>query len=923
LAAALAVAKPDQTIAVDKGSYAGPFANKVPVKIRGKCAHEVVLTSASADLPMWSWSSGKLELSDLRLTGEERAIAATGGGLNLRRVAIDSARYIGLHVTKAATAELEDVVVRDTRPQANGGHGRGIWVESGASLSLTGGAIVGNRTAGVTVSDTGSVISLTNAVIAGTSAQQSDNKGGRGVVVSNGADLSLSKVQVLSNQASGIACYNAGEVELANVAVAGTKAEPATGAEGYGLLVSGGEVHAYEVLSQANTAVGIYATGALSQLTLQVLSVLDTVANAKGSGTGLRVEGGASVFADGLHVEASTEYGVLVSGAGTALVVSRGLVANTAARSTDASAGYGIWCQDGASCSLDLVRVHNNRTVSVTAAGNGTDLTLTDVTISQTLSRQEDLGRGVGLQIVEGASCSGKDVLVHGSRTAGLWVSDPGPVELDGLQVVATQAQESDGWGGRGIHWVRSDPALGQSHVIGNSVLRDNRDHQLYLEGDSLLLDNVQMANTQADSAGDSGHAIQVRNGGQIDGYGVVLTDHRTAAVFARDDGTSVKLEGGCILRTEPRQADGAYGRGAVVESGASLELVQMRLSGHRGVSVSAASVSGGAAGTVSQLILQDVVIDGTLPGASGGDLTARGVEAHNSQVEVRGLRVHDAAGAGVALYGNAGAETTAILRDLHVTGAGGATSAVGLVAEDAGSVVVRRMRTAGPFAVHIEVRGNTQLYAGHVGLQQTGPAATGLGLLCAQQATCQLAVSQLAGSFQAAVLGLDVGTTVKLTGSAVGRDGDPQLAKYGAVVLDGAALEAAASAWHGAALAAVASDAGGVSLVGSVLYQLATATQPADGLRLTSGASGQFTAGQIAGFGRCGALTVDDSSLSLTQSVVADNRFGIGQMLDGAYTVLASWLDDNQNQLATGEFVLPTLPTKPKVTERAPAFTL
>jgi hypothetical protein len=923
LAAALAVAQPDQVIAVNKGTYWGPFSAKVPVQVRGKCAAEVVLSSANADAPLWSWGGGKLELSDLQLTGEERAVAATAGTVVLRRVAVASARYIGLHVTDLATALLEDVVVRDTRPRADGKHGRGVWVEAGAALTLTGGAIVGNRTSGVMVAGTGTNVTLTKTIISGTAAQLSDNKGGRGLVVSDGAALALTDVQILSSYSSGIACYDAGVVALTGVVIADTQAEPASGGEGYGLLVAGGAVHARGVLVRANTTIGIYVTGASSDVTLEGAVVEDTAANNKGSGVGLVVESGAEVTGSALHVTGSTEYGVLVSGATSKFTTTNSLVANTAARNTDLAAGYGVWCQDGAACTLHQTRVHNNRTVSVTAAGSGTSLALTDVTISQTLSRQEDLGRGVGMQLVEGATCQANTVLVYASRTAGVWVSDPGPVELVGVQIAATLPQESDGWGGRGIHWVRSTPAPNQPHTIKNCVLRDNYDHQLYLDGDTLLLDKVAMASTKSDSFGDGGHAIQVRTGGKVTGTDVVLTDHRTAAVFARDPGTSVQLSGGCILRTAVREVDGAYGRGAVVEGGATMALRRMRLSGHGDIAISAASEAGGPAESVSALVVQDVVIDGTQVDGDAGALTGRGVESHNSRVEAGSLRVHNVGDVAVALYGHGGAQTTTLLRDLHMTSTTSATQAVALVAKDAGPVVIRRMRTSGPFAVHLEIQGKTQLFGGHVGLGQLSDKPGGIGLLCSKQATCQLVASQLTGAWQAAVLGLDAGTTVQLRGTAVGRDGDSQLARYGTVMLSGATLDATASVWHGAEVAAVASDAGSVSLAGCAVYQLAKASQTADGVRLTTGATGQFAAGQIAGFGRCGVLSAQGSSLALAKSVVADNRYAIGQMLNGTYTVVGSWLHSNQNQLASGSFPLPTLPARPIATEQMPAFTL
>lgn len=923
LTAALAAAKADQTIAVDSGTYVGPFSSKVPVQIRGRCAAQVLLTSTDTIKPVWSWTSGNLELADVRVTGEARGLAASGGVVNLTRVMIDGARTIGLHATNGAAVIGGRMVIRNTAADSDGKGGRGVWAESGAWLDLMDSALLGNRTAGLTLSGAASEGHLLQVSVIGTLPQPADNKGGRGVVVSDGAALEAEALQVHNNRTGGVALYNAGAVQLDFAAIAGTKSEASGGAEGYGLLVAGGTVTGSALHLQGNQAAGIYATGPNSSLYFDQAYVRSTQPNASGLGVGLRVEAGAKVAIHALDSSQNTAYGVLASGPSTSLSLDNSLIADTAPNPTDSREGYGIWCQDGASCSLAKTRLHQNRTVAATAAGAGTSLTCTDSIISATLSRLEDLGRGVGLQIVEGASCEASGLLIHGSRAAGLWVSDPGPVTLDGLQIAATQAQEKDGWGGRGIHWVRTTGTAATGD-IRNAVLQNNRDHQLYLEGDTLILDQVAIAQTESDAAGDGGHAMQLRKGAQLTGTHMVLTDHRTVAVLARDPGTSATLTDGCILRTLPRAADGAYGRAAVAEAGAALTLSRMRLSAHRGVTVSAASVAGADDSAVSKLVLQDVVVDGTLPGASEGDQTARGVEVHHSRLSVEGLRVHNAAGAAMGVYGDADAKEDSVLRDIHIThDAAASTKAVGLVADDAGGLVVRRLRSAGPLAVHVEMRGNTQLQGGHWGLHHGGEASKGIGLFCAEQAVCDLRVSRLTGAWLAGVLGADAGTQVRLTGTAVGEPDAAARARFGAVVSESAVLEATASVWQGADSAAVVADAAGSDLADCALYQSAAKAAGADGLRLSAGASGQFRRGQIAGFGRCGALAGSESTLLLANTLLTDNRFGIGQMLDAVYTVVASWLTGNQNQLGVGAFVLPVLPQRPVATERAPAFTL
>ena len=83
---------------------------------------------------------------------------------------------------------LEDVVVRDTQPMKGGILGRGIGVEGGARLEASGLTLDGNRGAGLSASDSGTVVDLEDTLVSG-SLGSPNSTSGFGIGVQFGAAL--------------------------------------------------------------------------------------------------------------------------------------------------------------------------------------------------------------------------------------------------------------------------------------------------------------------------------------------------------------------------------------------------------------------------------------------------------------------------------------------------------------------------------------------------------------------------------------------------------------------------------------------------------------------------------------------------------------------------------------------------------------
>lgn len=117
-----------QTIALARGSYAGPLVLPARVALIGACPSETVLRGSSA-APVLTLS-GSATIAGLRLEGGATSLSAEGGSLRLRELWLSGAAGAGLTIGLGTDAHLEDVAIRGS---------------GGAGLVIRSAAVVGRR----------------------------------------------------------------------------------------------------------------------------------------------------------------------------------------------------------------------------------------------------------------------------------------------------------------------------------------------------------------------------------------------------------------------------------------------------------------------------------------------------------------------------------------------------------------------------------------------------------------------------------------------------------------------------------------------------------------------------------------------------------------------------------------------------------
>ena len=136
----------------------------------------------------------------------------------------------------------------------------------------------------------------------------------------------------------------------------------------------------------------------------------------------------------------------------------------------------------------------NNRYTGIFAIGAGTELTLSDVLVGYTLSRQSDGKGGIGLSIKEGATVEVSRTVFTNNREIGVFAADSGTeLSLSDVVVGYTLSKLSDGNFGRGLT-IES----GASVEVSRSVFTNNRERGVvaFNEGTKLTMSDILISHT-------------------------------------------------------------------------------------------------------------------------------------------------------------------------------------------------------------------------------------------------------------------------------------------------------------------------------------------------------------------------------------------------------------------------------------------
>jgi hypothetical protein len=274
----------------------------------GAGAKIVVEGSALADtLPNDLGTNGYGIALEAGATGEVRSSALTGNG-TAGVVVADP----GSKLTLSAS------VIKSTRGDAKKKAGLGLSVEAGGAATITGSAFVANRDVGIAVRGARTTATIDQSIVRNTLPVAADGVHGRGIEVGTGAKASIARTSVLSTRGSGVLSISEGSaIEMQNTWIADTTAEQGTSGAGRAATVqNGATMTMLGVVAQRSEQAGVVVIGEGASLIAKSSRIEDVVAS-KGDTFGHGIVGilGGSMVLDDVAVRRCSAVALVFDGA--------------------------------------------------------------------------------------------------------------------------------------------------------------------------------------------------------------------------------------------------------------------------------------------------------------------------------------------------------------------------------------------------------------------------------------------------------------------------------------------------------------------------------------------------------------------------------------------------------------------------------
>ena len=408
---ALTAAAAGATIAVDAGNYDEKLTPTRSVTIIGRCAEQVVFSTADGTGPGLRIENVDVVAKNMTFRGFSGGVAAFGSKTSLSGIVVEDSILNGISASNAGTVlTLSNVVVRGTRLPVGNNQSFGLVAQTRARLEVVDCVIEDNDFANVVSTGAGVVTHVTRSIIrdgrpptTGAFARSF----GIGIYVSNAASLDLEESAVIDNAADGIvvtrgtAAGAAASGRVARSVVRGTKFDPVL-EYGRGIEVgNSSSIVVEQTTSFGNTQVDLIATeGGAADIHDSTTFGSDGDDPAVLAGAGLLVSTSATAKVRSLAIASPRRTGIQVQDRGT-LDLSDSLVLGTHPEpKLDAKGldyGFGMSLDRGSTVTMTRSTVERASTVGILSQGGAVKLDGVLVRRTQR-SRRGESGRGLSAQ---------------------------------------------------------------------------------------------------------------------------------------------------------------------------------------------------------------------------------------------------------------------------------------------------------------------------------------------------------------------------------------------------------------------------------------------------------------------------------------------------------------------------------------------
>jgi hypothetical protein len=387
-----------------------------------------------------------------------------GGRLDADRIRVEDVDELGVDVRDAgSSARLSDAIVRriDEVTDADDLRGRGVRAGAGASVDLERAIVDEAQSHGLSAA--GGVLRLAHVVVRRTKPRL-DLKSGLGMEVHSGGGAAGTSLVLEDNRTIGVFVHLAGSATITDTLIRRMSERVFDSEDGEGIVArEGSSIVAERVLIAEVVDRGVWIKDAETRAILSDVAIRDVAMEVAEQelGIGIHVELGASVAIDRASVDRVHSAGVYVSGGG--LLEARDVaIRDVEVSPADLMRAHGLRVNDA------LARVERLRAERTVGAGasfvmcTGPNV-LSDVSVFDTLEAPGDpegssfggiwvnsgrleVARAKveasafhGIRVVGGAVAEMQDVIVDGSRIAGLRIADQASAELARIDIADTR----------------------------------------------------------------------------------------------------------------------------------------------------------------------------------------------------------------------------------------------------------------------------------------------------------------------------------------------------------------------------------------------------------------------------------------------------------------------------------------------------
>lgn len=550
---AFAAATEGDTVALSKGTFQGRVMVPAGVTVRGACVAETTITDiqlrATGGTVMAAGFGTRVE--NLRVTGANPGvwIEGPGVGMDLEDVLVEEATLSGISVFEA-TLRMRNVAVRDMR--AFMGFGRGLLVETNGVMEVTNGSVERARESGITV--LAGQAELHDVAVLDTFAEGDT---GDALSVAFAGRITGEGVVIEGTEVLGVyGLLEGSTIELTDAIVRG-------GAEDAAQFNDGAIGRLERVLFEGNVGAGLLA---------QASDVEGTDLVFIGGPRAMSVQGGANVRLERAYATGMASNAFRV---GSTTEPAQAELLDITVEDTEAS---GVQFQEGGGGSLTRGYIARARGSAVVVRGEGTEVTLRDVTAVE--GRQGETIPGRGMEVRVGAAVDVEGFTVRDCEQIGVLVEDASG-RFGNVTVSDMRAPPGD-TAGRGLALQNSEVTL-----TGVRLLNNEGAGATVSIGATVTFEDLEVRGTNANFEQLGGSGLSVNGSSFVTLRGALFEGNTEVSIAAFEEGTRIEGEGVRVLSTRERPcvdtfcADFPAGIGIGSYLGASVSLTNFVCEGH------------------------------------------------------------------------------------------------------------------------------------------------------------------------------------------------------------------------------------------------------------------------------------------------------------------------------------------------------